>query len=119
MESALIIPLLTAFGAGSVVTALIQAFLTQISKKSERSFAEKKEAYVGLLKAYHEAAVNPSEESSKNFAFWQMRCELVAPKAVRLAIENIITTNDNRDARYKAHEELKDRLRKDLGVIRR
>ena len=69
-----------------------------------------------MLEAYHRAAVENSDEAAKNFAYWQMRCELVAPKRVRLAIESIIATNDNMPARHQAHEELKKSLREDMGI---
>jgi len=68
------------------------------------------------LEAYHKAAVEPSDTNSKNFAYWQMRCELVAPKNVRSAIESIVQTNDDISARYVAHERLKTALRRDLSV---
>ena len=111
-----ILPLLTAFGLGSIVTALIQSWLTHKQRSKERNFDERKQSYVGLLEAYHKAAVTNSDEAGKEFAYWQMRCELVAPKEVRLAIENIVATNDNKPARYEAHEALKVALRKDLGI---
>ncbi|MGC8202341.1 hypothetical protein ACP2AV_06520 [Aliiroseovarius sp. PTFE2010] len=99
---------LTAFGMGSVVTALVQAWLAQRSQKDERSFREKQEAYIGLLVAYRRAAVvgtdeaakvEATNEAAKNFAYWQFRCELVAPIAVRQAIIRIVETNDDQIAR--------------------
>ena len=48
-----ILSLITAFGLGSIVTALIQSWLAQRAMKGERSFREKQAAYVGLLEAYH------------------------------------------------------------------
>jgi hypothetical protein len=36
-----IVPLLTAFGLGSIVTALIQSWLAQRSKRDNRRFQEK------------------------------------------------------------------------------
>lgn len=113
-----IIPLLTAFGLGTIVTSVVQAWLTNRSKSDERSFQEKQTAYVGLLEAYHRAAVEGTDETSKLFAYWQMRCELVGSKSVRIAIQKIVDTNDNREARQKADEELKIALRADLGITK-
>lgn len=113
-----ILPLLTAFGLGSIVTALVQAWLSQRSKRDERSFREKQAAYIGLLEAYHRAAVEETDEAAKNFAYWQMRCELVAPEPVRKAIDRIIETNEDRTGRTKAHEDLKAALRADFGVTK-
>jgi hypothetical protein len=113
-----IVPFLTAFGLGATVTAIIQAWLAKRAENSKRSFQERKECYVGLLEAYHRAAVEKTDEAAKNFAYWQMRCELVAPKQVRNAIVEIVNTNDDRERREIAHENLKDVLRKDLAITK-
>lgn len=113
-----LLPLLTAFGLGSIVTALVQAWMAQRGRIEGRSFEERKAAYIGLLEAYHRAAVEQSDTAAKNFAYWQMRCELVAPKGVREARTRIIETNDDPLGRPIAHAALKDALRADLGVIR-
>ncbi|MBS7789145.1 hypothetical protein KTR66_04015 [Roseococcus sp. SDR] len=113
-----LIPLLTAFGLGSIVTTLVQAWLSQRSKKDELRFQEKKAAYVGLLEAYHRAAVEGTDEAAKHFAYWQMRCDLVASKEVRDAIRLIIDTNDDRSGRVRAHATLQEAMRADLGIVR-
>lgn len=110
-----IVPLLTAFGLGSIVTALIQSWLAQRSKRDDRRFQEKQTAYIGLLEAYHRAAVEGTDETSKAFAYWQMRCELVAPSPVRDAIRCIVETNDDRPARMKADHDMKEEMRADLA----
>lgn len=111
-----IIQFLSAFGFGAIVTALVQAWLSNRSYLSQRNFQEKKECYIGLLGAYHKAAVENTNSAAKNFAFWQMRCELVAPKNVRDVIQEIVDTNEDKEKRYIAHEKLKKALREDLGV---
>ena len=111
-----ILPLLTAFGLGSVITVLIQAVVAQHVQKSARSFEERKAAYIGLLEAYQRAAVEGTDAAAKEFAYWQMRCDLVAPEEVRLAISKIVDTNDDRPGRASAHENLKSALRADLGI---
>lgn len=115
-----LLSLLTAFGLGSIVTALVQAWLAQRSKTDERRFRVKQEAYVGLLEAYHRAAIESTEEAAKHFAYWQMRCDLVAPEKVRRAIERIIETNDDRTGveRSKAHDGMKDAMRADLRITK-
>ncbi len=116
MNTALIIPFLTAFGIGSITTALIQHWFTTRAKKDARSFAERKEAYVGLLQAYHRAAVENTDAAAKEFAYWHMRCDLVAPLNVRTAIQSIIETNESMTARSRAHEQLQSALRSDLSI---
>lgn len=111
-----LIPLLTAFGLGSVMTALIQNLLALRSQRLERSFKERQAAYIGLLEAYHQAAVTGSPEAAKNFAYWQIRCDIVAPHSVRTAIEHIVKTNDDPVGRSHAHSELKTAMRADLAI---
>ncbi|HMG48533.1 MAG TPA: hypothetical protein VK614_13880 [Allosphingosinicella sp.] len=112
------LPLLAAFGLGSVVTAFVQSGLTNRSKRLDRVFAEKQTAYIGLLEAYHRAAVESSDETSKLFAYWQMRCELVASEAVRDAVRRIVETNDDPKGRLQADSDLKVAMRADLGITK-
>ena len=111
-----ILPLITAFGLGSIVTVLVQSWLAQKAKREERNFQERKEAYIGLLEAYRDAAVETTERSGKEFGYWRMRCELVAPRPVRSAIDRVIETEMGTEARIKALEELNRVIRIDLAV---
>jgi hypothetical protein len=70
------------------------------------------------LEAYHRAAVEGTDEAAKSFALWQMRCELVAPATVRNAISQIVATNEDREGRNIAHENLKIAMRADLKVTK-
>ena len=112
-----IVSLLTAFGLGSIVATLVQWLLARHAAKDERSFREKQTAYVGLLEAYHRAAVEGTDETSKLFAYWQMRCELVGSAQVRDAVRRIVETNDDRAGREQADRDMKIAMRADLGII--
>lgn len=111
-----VVPFLTAFGLGSIVTALVQSWLTHRSKRDDRRFQEKQAAYIGLLEAYHRAAVEGTKEAGMAFAYWQMRCDLVASARVRRAISSVVETNDNPPARMTADHEMKAAMRADLGI---
>ena len=111
-------PLITAFGLGSIVTALIQSWLARKSMKDEHSFREKQASYVGLLEASHRATVEGTDETSKGFAYWQMPCELVATADVRDAIRRIVATNDDKAGRERADNDIKEAMRTDLGVTK-
>lgn len=111
MNSSLVVSLIAAFGLGSLLTAVVQFWLSRRGRIDERNFEERKVAYIGLLEAYHQAAVEGTDAAAKNFAYWQMRCELVAPQKVREAIELIVATNDDEAARFAAHDQLKQALR--------
>ena len=114
----LVIPLLASFGLGSVVTSLVQAWLAGRSNAEDRRYSEKQAAYIGLLEAYHRAAVEGTPEAAKNFAYWQLRCELVGTHEIRKAIQDIIDTNDDPVGRNDAHERMKRAMRADLGIAR-
>jgi hypothetical protein len=111
-----ILPIFSGIGIGAVITTVVQAWITNRNEISKRNFQERKECYVGLLEAYHRAAVEDSDAAAKNFGYWQMRCELVAPADVREAIQEIVNTNDTPSARNVADENLKRVLRKDMKV---
>ena len=110
--------IISGVGAGAFVTTLFQIWNTRKTEAQKRQFQEKKECYVGLLEAYHKAAVENTDIAAKNFAYWQMRCELVAPKEVRMAIVDIVNTNGMKEERNIAHENLKRLLRKDLNIAK-
>jgi hypothetical protein len=104
---------------GSLLTSVVQSFLAHKSYLAQRNFQEKKDAYMGLLTAYHKALVDRADpDNRKEFAHWQMRCDLVAPRKVRDAIQEIVDANTANDTqrRIDAHENLKKLLRDDLGV---
>jgi len=115
-----IIQLISAAGIGSIVgsllTACVQAWLSNRQQLNNRNFQEKKEAFLGLLNAYHQAAIKPSDTASKEFAFWQMRCELVASAKVRKAIQEIVDTNHSQEKRLIAHENMKAAMRHNLQI---
>ncbi len=116
MNTELFLSLFTAAGLGSVFTVLVQSWLQSRKEKNARIFQERKEAYLGLLRALHDAAVKPSDMASKEFAYWQLRCELIAEVEVRLAIQRVVDTNELPANRAVAYDDLKRILRADLGV---
>jgi hypothetical protein len=69
LDATSIVPLLTAFGLGSTVTALVQSYLHIRTTLEQRNFEERKMAYIGLLEAYHKAAVEGTDEAAKEFAY--------------------------------------------------
>ena len=79
--------LLTAFGAGSVVSVAFQSWLENERTKKQRLFVERREAFVGLLDAYHRVARENTPEARLNFGYWVLRCRLVASQSVQSEIE--------------------------------
>jgi hypothetical protein len=109
--------ILIAFGSGSVVSTVAQYFFNERTKRRTILFQEKKEAFVGLLSAYHQAAVDRSDKNALEFAYWQIRCELICSDKTKAAIRRVVATNDDRTGRAVAHEELKDCLSGEIKAL--
>ncbi len=99
--------ILSAVGFGALLTIPLQYYFNERAKRKTMLFQEKKEAFVGLLTAYRSAAVEPTEKTAKEFAYWQIRCELICSQKTKNAIQSIVDTNDDRDARKIALENMK------------
>ena len=115
-----VVQFITAFGLGAIITALIQAWLTQRADISKRNFQEKKECYIGFLDAMHKSELQRTEEAALDVGHWQNRIELVGSKGVitaciRIKETNPIQNNVHPD-RPQVMRDLKDEMRKDLGV---
>lgn len=108
--------LIGGLGIGSLLTALVNQFIARRAVTSDRLYAEKREAYLGLLNALHQAAVHPSNENSKHFALWQTRCELFGSDAVAAQAQKMVETNDGpREYRHTAFRALIDAMKTDLA----
>lgn len=86
---------------------MFSIFFNENSKRKTLLFQEKKEALAGLLEAFHNAAIAPSETTSKNLAYWKIRCEIVCSPESRAAIEEIINSNEDYERRLIAVKPLK------------
>ena len=114
------IPFLSAFGLGAIVTALVQAWLSNLAYRRQRDFQEKKESYVGFLDALHQSEIEQSPAAALNVGSWQNRIELVGSRAVIAACRSIEGTNpiggEIHPARPAALRRLKEAMRADIGV---
>ena len=107
--------LIGGLGLGSLVTSLATHYFTRRTALSERWYQEKREAYLGLFGALHNAAVHPSDENAKAFALWQTRCDLFGSATVSRHVQELIDTNEGpRENRNRAFQGLIDAMRADL-----
>lgn len=107
--------LIGGLGIGSLITSLATHFFTRRAAIRDRLYAEKREAYLGLLNALHQAAVSPSDQNAKNYALWQTRCELFGSRDVATFAQSMVDTNDGpSEARGAAHRGLIDSMKADL-----
>ena len=68
---------------GSLVTSMLQSWLSRRAALDERKFREKKEAYAGLLNAIYQVSSEPSPANIKEANYWRARRELVGSEQVR------------------------------------
>ncbi|MET0155394.1 MAG: hypothetical protein ABW189_04745 [Rickettsiales bacterium] len=105
---------------GSLLTTLVQAWLSNKQRLDDRNFQEKKEAYVGYLDAAHNSEVQRTLESVQKWGYWENRCELVGSLAVIKLAHEIRETNPvdgmMHPNRPDVIRKLKQAMRKDLGV---
>ena len=119
-----ILQILSAAGIGGIVgsllTTLVQAWISHRSYLSNRNFQEKKEAYIGFLEALHRSQVERTSEAALTAGHWQNRCELVGAIEVRRLIQRITETNPMGNGTHPDRptviSDLKAAMRKDLGV---
>ena len=101
---------------GSVITTLLQSWIANNQRLDDRKFQEKKEAYLGLLDAYRNVATSCTKDSSLDFAYWIMRCNLVSPSYMKEAITNLENTKSGSVERAKALETLANSMSKALDI---
>jgi hypothetical protein len=107
--------LIGGLGIGSLIASVVTHFMARRATANDRWYQEKREAYLGLLSALHEAAVRPSNANSKAYALWQTRCDLFGSPTVSRYVQRIIDTNDGpQEARHEAFDGLVKAMRDDL-----
>ena len=115
-----ILPILSAFGLGAIVTTAVQSWLSMRAEFIKRKFQEKKEAYLGLLNAIHESEISQTDAAAKYVGVWLDRVELVGSQEAINPSRRLLETNpQNGNAhpeRPRVLSDLKSAMRKDLGV---
>jgi hypothetical protein len=103
-------------GIGTLITSVANQYLTQRAASRNRLYQEKREVYLGLLSALHDAAVKPSDERSKAYALWQTRCELFGASEVSRYVQEIADTDPGSSERQQAFQNLVRAMKSDLGA---
>ena len=112
-----LLPLVGGLGTGSMLKGIIDHFLDKKLKIDDRLCEEKRETYLGIIDAMHEADIHPSLENAKAFGNWTNRCKLFgSPEVIAAAQAYIETSADvTSDARARAFEALFSAMRKDIS----
>ncbi|MBT0723099.1 hypothetical protein HH682_01315 [Rosenbergiella sp. S61] len=115
MDYNIILGVIGGLGIGTMLNSAITSLLNKKTKKDERLYEEKRNAYLGLLSSIHKSAISPSEEASKEYALWQTHCSLFGSKQVVHYSQKIVDTNDGpREERHDAFNKLIESMRNDL-----
>ncbi|MCB5278871.1 MAG: hypothetical protein LHW59_05055 [Candidatus Cloacimonetes bacterium] len=112
----LLITLIGGIGIGSVIQVVIANRARKKELFENRTYKEMRNSYIGLLNSLHNAAVNPSDKSSKEYALWQTRVELFGSSKVSKYVQDIIDTNPGSQERNVAFNSLISSMRADLGI---
>ncbi|HMN50539.1 MAG TPA: hypothetical protein PKB01_00580 [Xanthobacteraceae bacterium] len=108
-------PLFAGLGLGTLITTIVSNLMSRRANLNDRTYQEKREAYLGLLKAIHEAATKPSDETAKAYALWQTRCNLFGSASVSKYAQDFVDTNDGpRELRAAAFNNLVIAMKADL-----
>jgi hypothetical protein len=111
-----LMPLLGGLGLGSVAGVLVNAWLQGRRSDKELRHAEKREAYLALLEALHQAAVDRSGAGAKAYGLAMARVHLVGSPQVVEAGERVRRARAGSDDMLTAQNALFAAMRKDLGV---
>jgi hypothetical protein len=102
-------------GIGSLLTVLVQAWVSSLATKKERQRLERKEAYLGLLEAWvRQENLGFSDETLRDVGHWVLRVELVASDRVLKELRNWVSSEPGSPDRSLATEALKNAMRSDL-----
>ena len=112
-----IVSFLGGLGAGSVLSALVQHFLSKRVHRADLLFKERNEVFQGLLQALENLEVKDSVENAKRFAFWAARAEIIASSETYKAIEHLKTTKPYGEERRIGMDAMLQNMRKDLDIL--
>ena len=115
MDAQFLAAMVGGLGVGSLLTTAVQSYLSGKTKEKERSFAEKKESYIGFLRALSAHGLQQSEGNTQSVALWRVRLTLVgSPGVVKCALDMVGTKPDEEFRNDLARLVLE--MRNDLGV---
>ena len=106
-----------AFGLGSMVTTFIQIWYSTRRDFKARQFAEKRDAFVGFLKAQSDVRALYTRETYMQFHYLRFRCNLVSSKEVRKAIQDVLNPKGTSlEEKERAYFTMVTTMRNDLGL---
>lgn len=113
-DASTIAAFLGGLGAGSVVTAILQHYLSRRAQQVDALRKDRTEVYAGLLQALESLEVADSQENKKRFGMWVARAQVIASTGVIEAIAAMRLTPPNSAQRDSALASLLRCMRSDL-----
>ena len=113
MES--VLPLITAFGLGSLISVLVQIFFSGRAERARLIFTERKEAYIGLLEAWRDQEIEGVNQANRlSVGHWSLRAQLVASSQLKSEIERWVNSEPGSPEKNEATKTVKAYMRRDL-----
>jgi len=103
-------------GFGSVLTAIIQHWLSRRAKVDDLLIEGRQEAFRGIFEALEDLEVQWSEKGVKRVGFWISRIELLASRDTVEAAHAWRDTEPGTKLRQQATERMIEAMRKDLKL---
>jgi hypothetical protein len=104
------------FGSGTVITTVVQHYLSRNAQKADSLRQDRSEVFTGLLQALEALEVKETIENLKNFGFWAARTQVFGSTQVVSALAQMRSTAPNSPDRTATFQQLLAAMRKDLGV---
>jgi len=103
-----VVQLFAAFGMGSLITAVVQWYISTRFAAKKRQYDERKEAYVGLLESWvRQEDDGFTKASERDVGHWHLRAQLVASEHVYALLRAWMDTEIGSSERIETTQKLK------------
>jgi len=106
--------LIGGLGIGTLLSTVVNYYLSKKQLVSQKLFQEKRDAYFGMTQALYDAEIEPGPKNEKMFGYYLNIAKIFAHKDVVISAQNIINTDPNTKERTGALEKFFDAMRRDL-----
>lgn len=101
-------------GIGSLLTAVVNHFLSKKKDAAEKLYQEKKEAYIGMTRALYDAEIEPGPKNEKMFGYHLNIAKMFSSSDVIVSAQKVIESAPGSQNRKTALDEFYEAMRKDL-----
>jgi hypothetical protein len=109
-----ILALIGGLGIGSLLTTIVNHFLSKKSGTATRRYQEKREAYLGMAKALYDTEIEPGPKNAKMFGYYLNLAKIFGSHDVVRTAQKVIESAPNSQNRNTALTNFYKAIRKDL-----